>query len=818
MSHIESLLIPLRAAKDASAVIPVPGLSLALELACSIAQKAKDIGDSHDACRSLAERAASFSLGIYNQLKEGVTDSHPVATKEHVDLLLRTLRNIEGVMERRHKMRALRFLLGYTKIAKEVGDLATRLDDANNRFMMQTGIDIMNSMDTLMSTNGRVLQHVEDSAHVGAVLISETRSIRVTVLDLAQRLSNSATFDGRFRLFAEENLDLIEPIHDVVPRQEDGQAHNFRIASPVEPSGRVIRYRAIVRAAGDLSGSQVIVHTYLETDRFVEAIKSGKLTFHPYILRILGYSRIGGPGEPSYIVTEDYHCPYEDYIRPLHGVSKLRAYLQLAAEMCMAVDYLETMGPRHLLAQSEYWTYGVQYGFEWGELVFDHRYGGRVKWARNYLMLKPANNREAFIPATYAKRMRVLDVLRSVAKASAGAVVHCWLSQVLLDLTVNIVHMPGRMSWQCWQEARDLPRYTLGAWVGRNDRGEDWTIVSTQNMKLEVVTTFPEIPQVVPWLGPSPDTSQGEHSLDQKMRMVKPFNVPESDRGEMCVDVELGTAGTKWKRYQFSCIPVGTTFLFVQVDHIMGHGDAVSKIVGSAPDLSTVGFKSIGLATEVVEYMETAATGIGVGAAQQAPPPLWFFLLQYDGSNQDVTRDPKFPRGFWSSERQPTSIPEDIIFDTTRRFEHIRKNTSARLSIWKQTIGDLAFTTQTKSYTRILGPGEDELMALKELRKQHGYYSTGSPYAGDSHDADAERFSVHDGDESDDTDSEHDEYFDASDGDSDDEPEQYFDASEGDEDPVVVRYSESTHGAQDGAKGLDFDDAEDSGYYSAEEN
>lgn len=123
-----------------------------------------------------------------------------------------------------------------------------------------------------------------------------------------------------------------------------------------------------------------------------------------------------------------------------------------------------------------------------------------------------------------------------------------------------------------------------------------------------------------------------------------------------------------------------------------------------------------------------------------------------------------------------------------------------------------------RSYTRILGPGEDELLALKELRKQHGYYSTGSPYAGDSHDADAERFSVHDGDESDDTDSESDEYFDARDGDSDDEPEQYFDASEGDGDPVVVRYSESTHGAQDGAKGLDFDDAEDSGYYSAEEN
>lgn len=84
--------------------------------------------------------------------------------------------------------------------------------------------------------------------------------------------------------------------------------------------------------------------------------------------------------------------------------------------------------------------------------------------------------------------------------------------------------------------------------MGRNDRGEDWTIVSTRNINLEVVTTFPEVPHVVPWLGSLQDTAQGEQSLDQKMRMARPFNVPESDRSEMCVDVELGTGGTKWKR------------------------------------------------------------------------------------------------------------------------------------------------------------------------------------------------------------------------------------------------------------------------------
>ncbi|KAL1950399.1 hypothetical protein VTO73DRAFT_5523 [Trametes versicolor] len=796
-SGIDSLLILLRVAKYVSAEIPVPGLSAALEVACSIAQKAKDIKESHDACRSLAERAASFSLGVYNQLKDCVTDSQSIGTQEHVALLLCTLCDIESVMKRRHEKRALGVSLRHTDIAEEVRRLATQLDDAIRMFMMRTNIGIMHGMDTLMSANGRLLQHVQDSARVGDVLISETRSIRIGVLDLAQRLSNNATYDGRFRLFAQENLDLVEPIHNVVSQQEDEHVLN-RTASQAEPPGRVIRYRAIVRAAGELSDSQVIVHTYLDHahDRFVEAIKSAKLTFHPYILAILGYSRTSGPGEPSYIVTEDYH-PYEDHIRSLQGVSKLRAYLQMAAEMCMAVSHLETTGPRHLLARSEYW-----YGFEWDELVFDPRHGGRVKWARNPLMLERAKTCEAYIPATHAKRTRVGKVLGSIVDASAGAVVQCWLSQCLLDLAVNVIHLPGRTSWECWQESRHRPRYTLG----------------TLEVISVTVKTFPMGPHVVPWQGSPPDAAQEEPSLDQKMRLARPFNVLDSDRDETCVDVELGADRTKWKRFQFSCIPVGTTFLFVQVDHISERGDAASKIIGSAPDLFAVGYKTIGFATEVVEYMETAATGIGVRAAQQAPPPLWFFLLQYDGSNQDVTRDPKFPRGFWSSERQPTSIPEDIIFDTTPRFEHIRKNTSVRLAIWKQTIGDLAFTTQTKSYTRILGPGEDELLALKELRKQHGYYSTGSPYAGDSHDADAERFSVHDGDESDDTDNESDEYFDASDGDSDDEPEQYFDASEGDEDPAVVRYSESTHGAQDGAKGLDFDDAEDSGYYSAEEN
>ncbi len=84
--------------------------------------------------------------------------------------------------------------------------------------------------------------------------------------------------------------------------------------------------------------------------------------------------------------------------------------------------------------------------------------------------------------------------------------------------------------------------------MGRNGREDDWIVVSTWNINLEVVTTLPAVPHVVPWLGSPPDASQGENILDQKMKMARPFNVLDSDRGEMCVDVELGTGGTKWRR------------------------------------------------------------------------------------------------------------------------------------------------------------------------------------------------------------------------------------------------------------------------------
>ncbi len=91
----------------------------------------------------------------------------------------------------------------------------------------------------------------------------------------------------------------------------------------------------------------------------------------------------------------------------------------------------------------------------------------------------------------------------------------------------------------------------------------------------------------------------------------------------------------------------------------------------------------------------------------QAASPLWFFLLQFNGS--DDPYDSTFPCGFWSSEKYPTSIPAGITFDPVPRFERIRMDEEAPLLTSTQVLGDLVFTTQTK-YAPALGRFRADLM------------------------------------------------------------------------------------------------------------
>lgn len=51
-------------------------------------------------------------------------------------------------------------------------------------------------MNTLTSGNIRMLQHIDDAARVGEVVLGETGVIRRGLSDLALRIGGSATFDG----------------------------------------------------------------------------------------------------------------------------------------------------------------------------------------------------------------------------------------------------------------------------------------------------------------------------------------------------------------------------------------------------------------------------------------------------------------------------------------------------------------------------------------------------------------------------------------------------------------------------------------------
>ncbi|OJT14945.1 hypothetical protein TRAPUB_8515 [Trametes pubescens] len=196
MELLETSIKALEIAKLVTAQIPVPGLSTAVECALSIAKKAKDIKDTRDDCRALAERVATLVVAVYQQLKHGSSDTE---VKEHVETFLQNLQAIENLMDRRLRPRKrdrLLFALKRGKIADEVKTLTTKLEDCFRSFMIQTALAINQDMNTLRSGNVRMLQYIDDSARVGEVVLGDTRVIRTGLSDLAQRVRGSATFDG----------------------------------------------------------------------------------------------------------------------------------------------------------------------------------------------------------------------------------------------------------------------------------------------------------------------------------------------------------------------------------------------------------------------------------------------------------------------------------------------------------------------------------------------------------------------------------------------------------------------------------------------
>ncbi|OJT07772.1 hypothetical protein TRAPUB_1364 [Trametes pubescens] len=293
--------------------------------------------------------------------------------------------------------------------------------------------------------------------------------------------------------------------------------------------------------------------------------------------------------------------------------------------------------------------------------------------------------------------------------------------------------IPGRTFSRHWQTAVDRPSYTLGAWLGRtgNHHDGDWAVLCAGASGSQITTSFQELRYVAPRQDspsealPEPPylVDYDDDYFDEKMDLAKLVDVPESDRDEMGVDFVLAMDGTRWKRYRFSCVPAmdQTIVAHQRINIRGGPGPRVAQLV---PSSFEVEYNNFGMALQHGYLTETTVT-MAAHASESANPrePLWFFVLQFDDSNQGTVRPLSVPCGFWSAEENPASIPADIVLDPTLQFERIGRDSVAPLSTWTQVLEDLSFTIQTKMHTYVLGLGDDEILVLRELQKHRGFTS-----------------------------------------------------------------------------------------------
>lgn len=129
--------------------------------------------------------------------------------------------------------------------------------------------------------------------------------------------------------------------------------------------------------------------------------------------------------------------------------------------------------------------------------------------------------------------------------------VQCWLSQALSFVGPYHGFIPSSLWRRYWEQVVDGPRYSLGAWMGYDTCFERWMSLSASNRGFEVATTVQRVPMVLP--APKKGESlphapldlfkepshRGEdyRAFEQRLSMAQWFNIPQSDHGEMRVDV-----------------------------------------------------------------------------------------------------------------------------------------------------------------------------------------------------------------------------------------------------------------------------------------
>ncbi|KAI0697301.1 hypothetical protein C8T65DRAFT_582800 [Cerioporus squamosus] len=302
---MDTLIRALRLAEAATESLSVPGLTNAVKVALKLAEMAKEIKDTKDGMRSLAEHAARTTQAIYDTVRsfEGPIDIS--RTDERLDGLLSTLQKIEDVMSRPRKKNWLSVLRHMNDYKAELAELEKELDQALKAFHVQGSIITDYQLSNVRRTQVELLGRAEDAQRVDSELLRRVRDTETHVNKLIDQGANSATHDGTMRLFARDDLELIEELDP---------------ESPIDASGeRPARYKAKIRSDGRL----VVVRRFPHLDdRFRDEVKVGKSIWHPNVAHPIGYSKL----DPytAFIVVDGFHTrTFNELCMTFHGPDKL---------------------------------------------------------------------------------------------------------------------------------------------------------------------------------------------------------------------------------------------------------------------------------------------------------------------------------------------------------------------------------------------------------------------------------------------------------------------------------------------------------------
>ncbi|TFK82508.1 hypothetical protein K466DRAFT_500181 [Polyporus arcularius HHB13444] len=322
---MDAVICALRLAEAATESLSVPGLTNAVKVALRLAEMAKEIKDTKDDMRSLAEHAARTTQAIFDTIRsfEGPIDVS--RTDERLDGLLSTLQRVEDVMSRTGKKRWISVILHKNDYKAELAKLEKELDQALEIFHVQGSISTDNQLSSVRHTQVELLHRADDAQRVDSELLRHAHDTHTHLVKLSDQAAGNATHDGTMRLFGRDDLELIEELDP---------------ESPVDASGaQPVRYKARLRSDNSL----VVVRRFPRLDaRFRDEVEVGKSIWHPNVAHAIGYSK----SDPytAFIVVDGFHTrTFNELCMTFHGPDKLKWMLKAVSVLAAGLAYLASL-------------------------------------------------------------------------------------------------------------------------------------------------------------------------------------------------------------------------------------------------------------------------------------------------------------------------------------------------------------------------------------------------------------------------------------------------------------------------------------------